>query len=759
MQVTLLEPELVWGLIPRFVGLLYVVAFGSLIPQLELALGTKGLVPIALRLNAIRRDFPGPLRFWQFPTLFWLNSSDWLLRLVPWLGTLCGLCVIYGGPVSPWALALAWFLWLSLEPAALIFPWDTMLQEVGFLALFLPTHPALPLWAATLPDPTVAFMFRWLVVRLMLGFGKLKFIGARKEDRLYLRGFFIWMPLPAPLGWLLQHAPRVLLRAMLAFMFVAEVIAPVLGLFTGPARLVSFALLTALMLGIQLTGNWGFFNVGYILLSFALLDANASIMDWTQEPWRSSFWHAPVLAQNALMLVMFLTGLFYLIVANSWIGRTFMHLDVDRWVWNRPWARVLLKYFRVIAPLRVINGYGVFHPFADPPMRILPVFEGSNDGGATWRAYRYKFMPTQPRDRPPMIAPFHPRFDMGSFYSSMGIFDASFYGAWMGDGSPYTSWTRTSAPERAAQRLLENETLVIKAFRENPFPDGPPELVRVAAVALTPTSTAKQRATGEWWHVQRLGLYLQPRRAASWPFRYTYPVPELFHPDFIGFKRGAVALQEIVRAFQGGAEPDHAIIQGSDLTAADVRAFWDEFVPLVNVARGDFSQHVERADALKQQLGVDGLVRNERILERFAWLLRTRTERFQYADAQPRIPIESSFRYHMFLQEAVCDGRAAYLELLAQPETAAARAARSTDALQLWALTLLRHDIMMYHLCALRWFKVLGDAHKLQVPGFFEYTPLLIDLVPPGEVHRPSVQLLPDGEHLIEGLYPVPERI
>jgi hypothetical protein len=307
--------------------------------------------------------------------------------------------------------------------------------------------------------------------------------------------------------------------------------------------------------------------------------------------------------------------------------------------------------------------------------------------------------------------------------------------------------------------LLENETLVIKAFSENPFPDGPPELVRVAAVALTPTSTAKQRATGEWWHVQRLGLYLQPRRAASWPFRYTYPVPELFHPDFIGFKRGAVALQEIVRAFQGGAEPDHAIIQGSDLTAADVRAFWDEFVPLVNVARGDFSQHVERADALKQQLGVDGLVRNERILERFAWLLRTRTERFQYADAQPRIPIESSFRYHMFLQEAVCDGRAAYLELLAQPETAAARAARSTDALQLWALTLLRHDIMMYHLCALRWFKVLGDAHKLQVPGFFEYTPLLIDLVPPGEVHRPSVQLLPDGEHLIEGLYPVPERI
>ena len=34
----------------------------------------------------------------------------------------------------------------------------------------------------------------------MLGFGKEKFLGARKQDQLYLRGFFVWMPLPSPLA-------------------------------------------------------------------------------------------------------------------------------------------------------------------------------------------------------------------------------------------------------------------------------------------------------------------------------------------------------------------------------------------------------------------------------------------------------------------------------------------------------------------------------------------------------------------------------
>jgi hypothetical protein len=512
------------------------------------------------------------------------------------------------------------------------------------------------------------------------------------------------------------------------------------------------------MLGIQATGNWGYFNVGYILLCACLLDTHASILDWTRAPWQGTFWqgtHGPV---NALMIVMFVTSLLYLVVADSWTGRTVIHLDLDRYVWNRGWARALLRYLRAIAPFRIVNGYGVFAPHSDAPMRLNTVFEGSDDGGATWKAYRFKFMPTRATDRPPFVAPHHPRFDMASYYAALGGHDASFYGAYIGDGTPYTSWARSSGLDRAAQRLLEHAPLTLRQIGENPFPHKPPELVRVIVQAMTPASLSHHRATGEWWHVRKLGVYVPARARVSWPERYTYPVPELFHPDWVGFKRRTPALQAIVRAHRDGLEPDQAILQGcSDLTAADVRAFWEEFVPALHVARGDFTRHEERAEAVLAQFGVDGIVKNERILERLAWLLRARTERYQWADSKPTIPIESTFRFHMFLHELVTDGREPYLALLAHPENTAARAESSTDALQLWTLTMLRHDLVMAHVCVFRWLKMMADAHEYKIPGIFEYVPLLTSLVPPGEVHRPHTRMLPDGEHVIEGLYPPPE--
>jgi hypothetical protein len=758
-MLTVLQPELIWGLIPRFMGLLYVLAFSSLIPQLEAGIGSRGLLPVAARFDAIRRDFPGLRRFTQYPSVLWLNRSDLTIRMIPWLGTLCGFVMFYGGPASPYALALAWLLWLSIEPAALIFPWDTMLQEAGFLAFFLPCVPALPSWAATqLPDPTAAFMFRWLAIRLMLGFGKVKFVGADKSDRMYMRGFFVWMPLPTPLGWYLHHAPRFVLRGMLMFMFFAEVVAPVLGLFAGPLRLVSFAVLTSLMIGIHLTGNWAFFNIGYVVLALSLLDTQASIFDWAHEPWYSLLGQWPTLASNAVLLVLFTTSLLFLVFADSWVGRTFMFLDLDRYVWNRAWARALLKYFRAIGPFRLVNGYGVFHPHADPPLRVQPVFEGSNDGGVTWRDYRYHYLPTRPSDRPKFAAPHHPRFDIAMYYAGLASNDASFYGAYVGDGAPYTSWSRSSALDRGAQRLLENDPQFLTGFSGNPFPDAPPQLVRVGVVAMTPTSLARRRATGEWWHVRRLGEIVPARGRESWPDLQALPVPELFHPDWTNFKRQAPALQAIVRAYQNGMPPDAAIIQDSDLTAADVQAFWQEFIPALSVDRGDYAGHALRAEALRAQFGMHGLQRNERILERFVWLLRSRTERYQYADSQPTIPIESTFRFHMFLHEIVGDGREALLAMLEQPQTAAARVATSTDERQLWALTLLRHDIVMYHVCVFRWLKMLADAHEYKVPGIFEYMPLLLSLVPPSEEFRPHPLKLPDGEHEIAGLYPPPDK-
>src|SRR6185312_3727499 len=207
----------------------------------------------------------------------------------------------------------------------------------------------------------------------------------------------------------------------------------------------------------------------------------------------------------------------YLVALDSWIGRTFMYLDLDRYVWNRPWARALIKYFRAIGPFRIINGYGVFAPHADPPLRVIPVFEGTNDGGATWRGYRYKYLPTRPDERPRFASPHHPRFENAMYYAGLASTDASFFGVYVGDGVPYTSWTRSSALDRGIQRLLSHDPFFLRAFVENPFPDAPPQQIRVSAYAQTAASLSRWRATGEWWHMRKLGELIEPTGKQSWP--------------------------------------------------------------------------------------------------------------------------------------------------------------------------------------------------------------------------------------------------
>jgi hypothetical protein len=748
-------PELVWGLVPRFVGLLYIIAFASLLPQLQRVIGSRGLGHIGPRLSAIRRDYPGLRGFHSMPTVLWLSHSDRTLRLIPWLGMAAGAICVYGGPLAPAAHALDWILWLSLEPALLIFPWDTMLQEAGFLSLFLPGVAALPsLDASNLPYPSVAFVFRFFVLRLMLGFGKVKFLGSKRDDALYLRGFFAWSSV-TPLAWLAHHLPAFVLRAMLYGMFVCEVIAPLLGFFAGTPRLLAYALLTSLMFAIQVMGNWGFFNVGYAMLCVCLLDTSSSIFDLSRDPWRSTLLEWPALALNAAMLVLFVTGLLYLVVFDSWTTRTLVHWPLQRFTWKRRWLRILIGYLRAISPFRIVNGYGVFPPNSLPPMAQVALFEGSHDG-ATWLPYRYQHTPTSATERPRYVAPHHPRIDMAAAYATTCVFDASFFGALAGDGTAYTTYTRSSWLERVCQRLLEGDPLFTRLFRDNPFPDAPPKLMRVSTVALTPASLAVRRATGAWWHVRRCGLCVQPHGRAEWPEAIALPEPEVFHPDWVDYKRRALPIRLMTRAFEGGVEPDQAILSASDLTAEDVAEFWAVLVPRLNEKRGDFSTYVAEATAIDAHFGMAKLARFERVLERFSWLLRLRSERHWYADAQPNLPIDSNFRYHMFLHELVMDGRDAFLSYLADPALIVARLASSSDERQLWTLAILRHRLMLAHIATFRWTLAGSDTFKRKLHGLFEYYPVLARVVPPGEEFCPEITKHEDGEHTIRDFYPPP---
>ncbi|HEY6876819.1 MAG TPA: lipase maturation factor family protein, partial [Polyangiales bacterium] len=540
------------------------------------------------------------------------------------------------------------------------------------------------------------------------------------------------------------------------FMFVDESIAPVLGFFTGLPRLISFAIMSTLMLGIYVTGNWGYFNLGYIAVCVCLLDLNSSIFDLAKEPWASSALSWPDAAINAAMAVLFFNSLVYFIVLNSWVSRTWVHWVWETLTWNRWWARWLIAYFRALAPFHITNGYGVFPPYSSPPLRLAPVIEGSDDG-ITWKQYGFRYLPTTKTGKLPIVAPHHPRFDQMLHYCAIGMHDGSFFSSLIGDGTPYLSYLRTFWLDRKAQQLVLDDPQVKKEFGYNPFPDRAPKQVRVSTYALAPTRIDEYKRTGERWRVRRVGELLPARGHQPWIEEQIVPEPELFHPDFVHWKKRAQPLREMVRQHEQGTSPDEAVRAMSDLRAEEVARFWDEFVPALNVARGDWSRVHERAAALNAQFGPAAMYRFERLLQRFSWLLRMRTDVHFIQQVEPKITL-SNFRYEMVLHEMIADGRDAYLQYLAEPSRCAERASRTRDETQLWVLTMLRYEMMFFHIRTFRWNSIGGLGHKYNLHGIFEYAPLLERVVPPDEAYRPLPVKHDDGEYTIEGIYAAPHE-
>jgi hypothetical protein len=83
------------------------------------------------------------------------------------------------------------------------------------------------------PLPAVVWVYRLLVFRVILGFGKHKFTGTTPQDIGFLKGFLVNQPLPTIPGWWSQKLPMWLLRVGLWSMFVVEVLMPGVAFFPG----------------------------------------------------------------------------------------------------------------------------------------------------------------------------------------------------------------------------------------------------------------------------------------------------------------------------------------------------------------------------------------------------------------------------------------------------------------------------------------------------------------------------------------------
>ena len=540
-----LPGSIAFGLFARGLGLVHFISFLSIASQILALAGSSGVTPFRATMRSVGADFPSAKqRLLHFPSLFWLTgTSDVALVLVPLAGAACGLCACLGLQ-APLARVGCWVCMRSLDlPVGLLYPWDSLLLESGWLAVLLPDAPPLwrptmaatasllapagsaPLWPALVasaglsaaPHPWLAFAVRWLLARLMLGFGKKKFVGTSLHHSCYIKSFLVAQPIPTALGWLASRLPLALFQFALLVMFLVECVAPWLLLLAGSElRAYAAASIALLMLGIQAGGNFGYFNLLAVSLCLACLDVDSSLLDAPPPVWpATSAASAASVASGAVAEL----GLRLLLGTHAALSLVF--LPFDSWCTNafgywpqlaiarKPAVRGLLRLCRFFADQRLLHAYGVFPPASNPPVRMVTLLEGSHDG-VHWRRYHWRWLPCSRRSVPPFVAPHHPRLDHSLFYASFGTSPDNFLGT-INSARPYAFGPQSSTLHRLAHRLLTGaSTPVRRLFGSDPFPPSgpPPRFVRARLMAYEPTALRHLLRTGEFWTEACLDVHL-----------------------------------------------------------------------------------------------------------------------------------------------------------------------------------------------------------------------------------------------------------
>jgi hypothetical protein len=455
----------------RLLGAVYLIAFASLGTQLGGLIGSRGIVPVAERLPALR----GRARlaaFLRTPTLCWYFRSDFALCAMAWTGALAGLAVMLG-VLPQLALFTAWLLYLSLFHAGgefLAYQWDVLLLESGIVGMVLAPFE-LCSWNPVVP-PVPGVVLGWLLLfRLVFGSGWAKLASGDRtwRDLTALEYHFETQPLPTPLAWYVHWLPRPILRGATAIVLGIELGVPFLLIGPSGARAFAALAIGLLMLAIQATGNFGFFQLLTLALCLlavddALIVTGMRAMALAIEPVTPT--DGAVLPDSAAAVVT--APLFALAVL----------VLVRQLARHRPLPRPLQGVLSRLVPFLLVSPYGLFASMTTHRPEI--VIEGSTDG-VTWKSYEFRYKPGDPRRRPGYVAPHQPRLDWQLWFAALR-------------GPRATRWIAS-----LARRLLEGAPEVVRLFRTNPFPDLPPRFVRVRVFSYRYANPAHRRTEGVWW--------------------------------------------------------------------------------------------------------------------------------------------------------------------------------------------------------------------------------------------------------------------
>jgi hypothetical protein len=381
----------------RLLAAIFLIAWWSLGIQVDVLIGSRGLLPAATFLTAAQN---GGVGFLQLPTVFWLDTSDTALHVGVWVGAVLSAAALLG--IRPrLCTGFATALYLSYATVArtfLSFQWDNLLLECGLLAVFLPTDR---------PARWVHVLFRILLFKLYWesGIAKWQSYLGDWQDGSAMTFYYETAPLPTWLAWYAHHLPLWWHHIESWGALVIELVVPFLAFRPRALKLVCFAALSAFQLVNLATANYGFFvYLALALHVFLLTDRDITRLGALLRRQHAPLppprplhapWQHVVRRAGAVAAVAIIVGVSAVDAIGAFVPT------------SRAWQRVVAPLQARYEPWRLINTYHLFGHITEE--RIEPEFQLESDGA--WHTFDLRHKPGDPRRAPDFVAPHQPRVD------------------------------------------------------------------------------------------------------------------------------------------------------------------------------------------------------------------------------------------------------------------------------------------------------------------------------------------------------------
>ena len=357
--------------------------------------------------------------------------------------------------------------------------WETQLCETGFLAIFLcPATQCRPVPAHRAAAVVVVWLFRWLIVRIMLGAAAIKLRGDPCwRDLTCLVYHYETQPIPNPLSWWLHALPRWVHVAGAGFNHVVELVAPFLVLGPRRLRIVAGLCFVAFQLMLIVSGNLSFLNWLTIVPAVACFDdrvlaplLSASSARGTAAPPRQRRRGCSGARRAALALLVGVLSINP--VRNLLSPHQAMNRSYD--------------------PLHLVNTYGAFGSVGRERYEVI--LEGTSDARARpgHRVARVRVPLQARRRRAPAVR--HFAVPLPARLAALV--------------RRHVERRPRAVALHLVDKLLAGDAGVKPLLAVDPFPDAPPRFIRAELYRYEFTRPGD--GSRDWWRRTYAGAYLRP---------------------------------------------------------------------------------------------------------------------------------------------------------------------------------------------------------------------------------------------------------